>query len=142
MSKELVRLYRKFREHSPFMLVGENARLALDAARTLAEWEQLEQAGLVTIEATPDQDYRVHDYHSDKCTREHPCSECHYVELWGVWDVVTEWLTSTDDEFETADSICGCVYNDPCSPYENCYVIDMMRAAIDAYHNAAIAANI
>lgn len=47
-------LYRLFRLHPPFMLVGDNARQALNAARTLDRWKDLENAGLVRIHSEDD----------------------------------------------------------------------------------------
>lgn len=54
MNKELVSLYQKFRQHSPFMLVGHNARLALHAAKTLIRFRQLEADGVVRMRCEPE----------------------------------------------------------------------------------------
>ena len=36
------------------------------------------------------------------------------------------------DEWQHADSIGMCCYRDPLDPFENCYVVDLMKSAIDA----------
>lgn len=154
MTDHVKALYRRFRADSPFMLVGENARLALDAARTLDRWEDLENAGYVQIIADNDQDAENDWDCPTHCTRKNkardreydaPCSACRAWERDGAYYVQTQYRTdagdtSDGDEWETADGIGGCVgYKNACSPFENCYVIEMMRAAIDAYDAAVLA---
>ncbi len=140
MNPSILRNYLKFRQHSPFMLQGSNALLAMRAAHTLAEWDKLEANGRVRLETSPDEDCRK-DWDCDRhCTDEHPCTACRLFASDGAWQVVGEWRLSDDDEWESADSICGCVgYADPGSAFENCYVIDIMQATLDAYHAARAA---
>lgn len=136
-AKELRRLYERFRKDSPFMLVGENAKLAWVSAQLLAKWQALEAEGLVRIESEPDDspDPSFYDTweHLSERTREQLkadyCDDC--------WGVLTYWRESTDAEWQDADSIWGnSGYDDPCSPFENCYVVDLMRSAIDQLETA------
>lgn len=125
-------LYRRFREPSPFMLVGRNAELAMSAARTLERWNTLENERLVKIEAEydPDPDASFYDTweHLSERTRaelkERYYENCYVVSTYYRCPHCNEWVL--------ADSISGCAgYDNPCSPFENCYVIEMMQAAID-----------
>ncbi len=134
----IVSLYLKFREHSPFMLVGENAALALRAARTLSRWEDLESKGFVKLETTPDEDCQKDWDCPSHCTKDHPCDACRAYERDGAWETISYYRTDPEGEWEVADSCGGHVgYRDPSSPFENCYVIDEMNAAIDAYTDMA-----
>jgi len=131
MTPELLRLYRRFRADPPFMLVGRNAELAIRAARTLIEFQELADAGLVKIDYEPDQDpdpsfYDTWEHLSERTRnrlKEEYCEDC--------FGVITYARTTEDEDFEDVDSIWGCAgYKDPASPFENCYVIDLMKTAI------------
>ena len=125
-------LYRQFRQHSPFMLVGRNAELALSAARTFGKWEEMEADGLVKIEAHIDHNpdpsfYDTWEHLSDK-TREQLkqayCDDC--------WGVITYYRCPHCGDWQQADSVWGCSgYSNPCDAFENCYVIDLMQSAIE-----------
>ena len=123
-------LYRQFRKSSPFMLVGENATQALNAARVIKRWQELEASGDVAIskQFDHDSDASFYDYweHLSERTREQLKAD-YSADCWVVQTVVI-------DEFGTetvVDSIGGCSgYDDPCSPFENCYVVGMMETAI------------
>lgn len=125
-------LYRKFRHHSPFVLVGQNAKIALDAARTLRKWEELESNDLVKIESKPDDDpdpsfYDTWEHLSDRTREELKqayCDDC--------WGVITYYRCPHCDDWKEADSVWGnSGYSDPCSAFENCYVIGLMQSAIE-----------
>jgi hypothetical protein len=131
MTPELLRLYRRFRTDPPFMLYGSNAAQALSAAKTLLQFQELEEAGLVKIDYEPDQDpdaSYIDDWpHLSERTRQRLKDE-YYDTCVGV---ITYARTTEDDEWEDVDSIWGCAgYKDPTSPFENCYVIDLMDTAI------------
>lgn len=124
--------YREFRQHSPFMLVGENAKLSLEAARTYETWLELEANELVKIEAHPDYDpdpsfYDNWPHLSERSKQElkdRYCADC--------WVVAVYVRCRSCNQWRCVDSIGGnSGYDDPCSPFENCYVIDMMQTAID-----------
>lgn len=133
---ELRNLYLKFRQHSPFMLVGHNAKLAMDSAKTLLEFRQLESAGLVRMRCEPETENYFHVYGEPEPrrgqTQKQATKELEaLLERDGVWWTVSEWFDG--DEWQHADS-CGMHtgYKDPLSPFENCYIIQEMQAAIDA----------
>lgn len=60
------------------------------------------------------------------------------IALFGCWRVVAEYRTEEDphfsrcDQWEIADTIGMCVYENPLCPFENAYVADLMNAACDA----------
>lgn len=143
MTKELERMYRRFRADPASMLVGRNAEMALRYARIMLAWEELESKGVVRLRVESDDDYRRHEYDSGKCTDDHPCAECQALDKGdGAWGTIAEYRIDPDDDdaWETADSCWGHVgYDDPASPFENCYVIDEMAEAIDAYRIAVTA---
>lgn len=124
-------LYRDFRRHSPFMLVGHNAEQAIKAARILSRWRELEAAGLVKIEAEPDSDpdpsfYDTWEHLSERSRRELKRAYCEDCSV-----VTTSYRCNDCGEWKDVDSICGCSgYDDPCSPFENAYVIGLMETAI------------
>jgi len=158
MDKQTAQLYSKFRANSPFMLVGSNAALALSSAKTLIRFRELEEQGKVRLRAEAEQDsyfdvYGNEDGYTNAQGHEVSAEQAReniieQIERDGCWWVVSEYLeTETCDiedckcqfhrkpreTWEQADSIGMCIYNDPTDPFENCYVIDLMDAAIKAY---------
>jgi len=130
MDRETLSLYRRFRKSSPFMLVGHMARQALDAAKTLKRFRELESAGLVKLEVEPDYDFDWSDL-DEECRKQYGDD--------GAWTTLTYWRASEVDEWQLADCCSGHVgYDNPASPFENCYVIDEMREAIRQYENATL----
>jgi hypothetical protein len=131
MNATLQREYFKMRTHKPFVLVGRDAECSLDAARSVLAFRELEADGRARIVAEPDA--MPYDFGDMECTD----AEKERILSDGVWNVsVQVWRGCCEcgrGEWETVDCICGNAgYSDPCSPYENCYVPDMMRAAVDA----------
>lgn len=132
------KLYRQFRK------VGYRADEAIQSARTVAEfrapgveWDHDsdpdrfsdfapgDDLGRVRIIAEPDDDYDWGELKDDvpepvyeRCARD------------GAWGTVAQiWNGS---EWEDVDSVWGHVgYDDPLDPVENCYVVDLMSAALD-----------
>ena len=123
-------LYRQFRKTPPFIIVGENALQALNAARVVKRWQELEANGDLAIRMLFDHDSDASFYDDwedlSERTREQFKAD-YYADCWIVQTVVI-------DEFGTetvVDSVSGCSgYDDPCSPFENCYVVGMMETAI------------
>lgn len=127
-------LYRKFRQHSPFMLVGHNAQQALRAAKIFNRWMELLAKGLVRIWTELDSDADADFYdtwgHLSERTRE-KLKQAYYDDCWVV---IVECRLSEDFKWQMVDSIGGCSgYIDPTSPYENPYVIDLMESAVKLY---------
>lgn len=123
--------YRKFRRSGMGGIVGQDASMCLRSARILDRWQDLENAGLVRIrtefDTNPDPSFYDTWPHLSERTREalkeEYCNDC--------YGVIAEFRADRSDEWEQADSVWGCAgYNDPSSPFENCYVIDLMRAAL------------
>ncbi len=59
---------------------------------------------------------------------------CETLDRLGCYCVITEYFDGCPvcerGSWEMADSLGMCVYENPLSPYENCYVIQMMQEAI------------
>jgi hypothetical protein len=132
--KTLVQLYAKFRAS------GENAERALRATRILAKWNEMESEGLVRISAEPEQEsyfdvFGEPEGYTDGFGRRVSADQAKkelidILERDGCWYVKTEFLNG--EEWEHADDI-GMItgYKDPCSPFQNCYVPDLMSSAIE-----------
>ena len=87
MNRQLMREYRAFRGTG--CLVGHDARVALENARTVLLWERLESAGLVRLEVLPDEHFDWSDL-SDEDRERHGND--------GAWGTVGQFqsgLTST-----------------------------------------------
>jgi hypothetical protein len=137
MDKRLLKMYRKVRKASPVMLVGLNAQCCLNIARTIEQWDILEDAGFVRIKVVddPDPDFSYLDTweHVSARTKER------YLEEWAANTVIVtcQYRTTLESRWEHGDSIGGCTgYKDPKSPLENCYVSDLMTTTIDAFRTA------
>jgi hypothetical protein len=130
LNTEVKNLYAKFRKDSPTLWTGRNAELALSQAKTLSVFRTLEDQGLVRITAEPEEESYFDVYGKPDNERERQ-SIVEALERDGCWYVQTEYFSPESEEWEHADSIGMCVYDDPTSPFENCYVIDLMREAID-----------
>ena len=130
MKTELRNEYTKMRQAKPFMLVGEDARCSLDAARTVLAFRSLELQGRVRIRAEAEEENYFDVY------GEYDADVARYVENWGAWWVLSEYRADPceccgeDKGWEQADSIGMCIYENPTSEYENCYVIDLMAEAV------------
>ncbi len=141
MKAQLVRMYLKCRKAKPFMLTGQDAKCSLATAKTILEFRQLESDGLVRMRSEEEQEsyFVVFGDDSDGAERNgHPIDAKQarketeeMLERYGVWWTCSEWFDG--DEWQEADS-CGmhAGYKDPLDPFENCYVVGEMQAAIDA----------
>lgn len=124
MRTQLQTLYRDFRKHSPFMLVGSNAQQALEAARTILRFRELEDMGYVRLRAQFDDDVDV-SWMSDR-ERENWDGE--------AYGSISEFKCVKCGTWQQADSVWGHIgYNDVLSPFENPYIVSIMQAAIEAF---------
>lgn len=130
----LVREYRKARTHKPFMISGQDAAASLDAARTILRFRELESLGLVRIRAEHEQG-SYFDVYGEPDTQREREAVIDAIDRNGLSWVTTEVRRTCerceDEQWEHADSAGMCIYADPCDPYDNPYVVDLMRAAID-----------
>ncbi len=134
INKDLLKTYKQFRTHSPFMLVGRNAELALNSAKTLLKFRELEAAGKVRMCADVEEENYFDVYGEPETTKQKEAI-CESIESNGIYYVYSQVDNACDccgrDDWETADGVGMCVYSNPVDPFENGYVIDMMRAAIE-----------
>lgn len=121
--KNIASFYRRFRR------TGHSASYALSAARTLAAFTDLETES-VRIRMEPERE-NYFDVFGRKCisTAEDVRIE-KQIERLGCWWIVAEYCDA-DGEWQHADSIGMCIYENPLSPFENCYVIDLMASALE-----------
>lgn len=143
MNSSIQRIYRRMRDS------GTNPVWALRSARIIHQFNSIcdsrdnlepEDIGAVRIVSEYDSEpYDPGDMLEPFCgsdgrwrSREENEKELnHMLETYGNYVVMSQvW---NGHEWEMVDSIGGCAgYHDPCSPFENCYVPDLMRAAIEA----------
>lgn len=135
--------YAKFRH------AGYPAQQALRYAKTLRTWEQADYKGLVKIEAKAEYEnyfdvYGEPNGYTDQHGRYHSAEDERKeieqeIEQKGCWYVVTYYRMDEGDEWQQADSIGMCIYNDPCSPFENAYAADLMQSALAAIEAQSLA---
>lgn len=138
MNRQLQRLYRRVRKAGVACIVGENAAISLNIARTILQFEALESAGLVeiTLRDDPDPDLSYVDTweHMSERSREEYKERTYHM---GIYGVIGRYRPDPDHDWHVADSIWGCVgYENAASPFENCYVPDIMAQTITALRTA------
>lgn len=129
--------FQKFLECGGYSTPPGRAACALANARTLLQWRKLQAAGFVRIRQKedtspydPGDDGAYTNVHGRRVSEEEAKKEiAQMLERFGNWAVVTDYYD--DGVWKEADSVCGCVgYRKPCDPFENCYVPQLMAAAI------------
>lgn len=135
ITKEIKRIYARLRANPVAMLVGRQAEMCLRDARAIAEFETLASAGLVRITSEDECENYFDVYGREDNERDQKRME-ETIRRMGCVRVVSEWFDGS--EWQMADSIGMCVYDRPESPFENCYVVELMREAITAAENHAV----
>jgi hypothetical protein len=92
-------------------------KTALWEARTMAQWETLESAGLVRLQYVPyDEPYDVSYVDtwglSDGRTEREKKRIADLIESDGVWNLLGQYRTDRSQPFETGDAVCGFVGTD------------------------------
>ena len=108
------------------------AACALRSAKTLAEWREAERAGLVRLVAEPErEDYFAVFGREDNEKYQKAMEQT--LERDGCWHVFSQVNHGSEsgDKWVFADGVGMCVYRNPLDPFENDYVIDLMRSALD-----------
>ncbi len=136
MNTKIHKLYQRLR------WAGYHAKHALSAARSVAEFQEMEGRGLVRLRAEQETENYFDVYGEPegyvnsfgrKISAEQERKEM--VAAWerdGIWCCLSEYSTDGGETWELADSVGMCDgYKDPLSPFQNCYVPDLMRAALD-----------
>jgi hypothetical protein len=96
---------------------------------TIETFRALESGGQVRIRAFPETD-SYFDVYGEPDSAQERQEMIDLIEQNGCWLVVSEFYS--DGAWHHADSVGMCVYARPLDPAENCYVEDLMRAAIDS----------
>lgn len=122
--------FKRFLAVGAYSTPPGRAACALRNARTVEEFRQAEWADLVRIQAEPENESLESVFGKEVAER-----EAESVEHYGVWVVsaeVNHGNESSGDDWQVVDSVGMCVYATPCDPFQNPYVVDLMRAALDA----------
>lgn len=116
--------YHKFRE------AGARPVHALSAARTVARFRELEDAGVVRLRLEPEFE-NYFDVFGEPDDPSEKAILCDAIERGGLWYTASDYLDPSTGEWENADG-CGMHlgYNDALDPFENWYVADEMAEAI------------
>jgi len=97
---------------------------------TIETFRALESDGQVRLRALPETD-SYFDVYGEPDSPEERQEIIDQIDRHGCWCVVSEFYA--DGAWHHADSVGMCAgYENPLNPAENCYVEDLMRAAIDA----------
>lgn len=136
MNAQMAREYRQFRA------AGMRAEHAIDAARTEIQWNRLERAGLVILDAR-EEEQNYFDVYGEPDTEKERESIRHYLETWGCYCVMGRYslkpITHDADwdwNGEIGDSVGMCVYDDPKDARQNWYVTDIKQTTIRALVDA------
>lgn len=124
MNTQLRKYFQRFLDVGAYSTPPGRAACALGSARTLIAWQAAENAGRVRLRAEPEM-----ESYADVYGREEYERSKEFIERNGCYCVVSEYL-APDGKWTHADSIGMCVYEDPCDPFENIYVPDLMGAAL------------
>jgi len=133
MNKNVLKLYRKFRSVGIGGIYGQNAMDCLRNARIVDEFENGEYSNNLRIIAEEESD-NYFDVMGRNCISEKEDKrQEEIIERLGNWCVSAQYRLSDDSDWIHADSIGMCTgYENPASPFENGYVPDLMKSAIDA----------
>lgn len=139
MKNQLRSDFQKFLSSGAYATPPGNAQCALDSARTLAEFRQLERAGLVRLEMHEEEESYFSVYgepeaytnifgkhvSADQAKQETVA----LLDQFGCYWIVSKYWNET--YWEVADTVGMCMgYKNPLDPFENSYVIDLMHQAI------------
>ena len=134
MKTELIQEYKKARQFKPFMVEGQDAKCSLDVARTVLAFREAEKAGTVRIRAEAEEENYFDVYGEPDTPRERE-KIVDQICCLGCWWIVTEkWEYCESCQrggWVQMDSKGMCIYDNPCDPYENCYVTDLMQSALN-----------
>lgn len=130
VSPALLAMYQRCRASKPFMLMGQDAACSLRSAHTILAFREAEKAGLVRLRCEEEQENYFDVYGREDDEKQQKEMEA-ILERDGCWWTCSEWFDG--EEWQHADS-CGMHtgYRDPLDPFQNCYIIDEMQAALDA----------
>jgi hypothetical protein len=137
MTTELSRLYARFRP------VTHTAKEALRSAKILLRFRELESDGLVRLRCGPEEGYfdaygkpeaYVGEFGRRVSAKQATKELEDLLERLGVWWTCSEWFDG--ENWQHADS-CGMHtgYQNAACPFQNCYVVDEMEAAIELAEN-------
>jgi len=118
--------YKKFRG------VGYPALQALREAKVMHEFKILENQGLVSLSKEHETE-SYFDVYGKPETKNQEREIRDMVENWGLWYVQSNVLNAAG-EMENVDGIGMILCREPLSPFENCYIPDLAKSAIDAYY--------
>lgn len=132
--KTLRTLFQGFLNNGGYCTPPGRAKCALDNARTVLAFQEYEDAGLVKIEAEPEQESYFDVFGEPESGHERKATIA-MLERDGCWCVISKYWDGS--QWQLADSIGMCAgYSDPTDPLQNCYVPDLMRSAIDSIGQA------
>ncbi len=125
--------------YADFRKIGYTAERALANAKTLAKFRDYEENGWeargIRLRAEQETESYFDVYGKPDSTQERDRLIDIFDRL-GVWCVISEIYNEDSGKWEHVDSIGMCTgYENPTSPFENDYVIDLMDAAVKAYES-------
>ena len=134
MNAKIKSEYMKLRRAGCGMIVGQDAKVSLSCAKAIVDFRELEDHGKVRLWAEQEQE-SYFDVYGKPDSEEEYDHICDQIERFGCYCVMAQVWKGCDKcgrgGWETVDSVGMCVgYENPLSPYENCYVCDLMVVAV------------
>lgn len=132
INPQFIQDYARFRANGGG-IVGQSALWAWKDAHTLQLWRERESDGQVRIVAEPEVENYFDSYGEPDGIKERAELEA-LLERYGCWWVAAEYFDGSN--WICADSVGMCAgYADPTDPFQNCYVTQLMRTALDQLSN-------
>lgn len=127
MNAKQLKLYKQFRK------LGQQASQAKHSALTVDAFRSRDDVRLQLV----DEDESYFDVYGKPDDEGEYKRICDLIDRLGNYCVTSEYKLG--DNWELADSIGHCCgYEDALSPFENCYVVDLMAAALQAADNQVL----
>lgn len=127
--------------YSELRRAGYNAQDALRGAKTWDAFTDAEGAGLVRLRAEPEQESYFDVYGEPEgftalngrrvSAKEERDDIAKLIDTVGCWWIVAEWQDA-EGFWHASDSVGMNIHHNPLDPRDNCYVLDLMRSAVDA----------
>ena len=122
--------FHRFLEAGAYCTPPGRAACALEHARTLVRFREMEEEGLVRLRQEEEQESYFDVYGTPDSKREEE-GITSQIEREGCWIIISEYLDEATDTWQWADSIGMCIYPNPLDPFQNEYLPGLMRAACE-----------
>lgn len=124
MKPKLLKKYQELRR------AGYRAKDAYNDAKTILQWEKLEDAGLVELSLEWEEE-SYFDVYGEPDTEKEREAIINAIERDGCYVVLGKYRLNEDSQWEMGDNVGMCIFSRPLDPADNWYVPDIMRGTIN-----------